>query len=60
MLFQVMKNDHVAIAHTVVWDLSDIRLNLYFVLNFFFFIFCVDLYNSGQNCNFSVLVLCVL
>ena len=49
MLFQVMKNDHVAIAHTVVWDLSDIRLNLYFVLNFFFLFFVLTCITQGKT-----------
>jgi hypothetical protein len=41
MLFQVMMNDHVVIVHTVTWDLSDFRLNLYFVLHFVLLLFCV-------------------
>jgi hypothetical protein len=37
MLFQVMKNDLVVI----VWDLGDLRLNLYIVLHFVLLLFCV-------------------
>jgi hypothetical protein len=48
-------------VETVVWDHSDFRLNLYFVLHFVLFLFNVltVVYHWGVL-RFSMLVLCVL